>query len=71
DPHVLAGVLWKSTAGEWYLLAAGDRETVSVRTTGGLEASARGSQLTVRAKEGARAELEGSLSDGRTVSGLG
>ncbi|MFE6284177.1 hypothetical protein [Streptomyces sp. NPDC057877] len=70
DPHVLAGVLWKSPEGSWYLLAAGDRETVSVRTTGGIEASAQGNLLVAKTEQGARAELAGSLEDGRTVGGL-
>ncbi|MEU3251828.1 hypothetical protein [Streptomyces sp. NPDC006997] len=70
DPHVLAGVLWKSTEGDWYLLAAGDRDTVSVRASGGIEGSAQGHLLTAEAEAGARAELTGSLEDGRTVEGL-
>lgn len=70
EPRVLAGVLWKSGAGTWYLLAAGSRDTVSVRATGGVEGSARGRLLTVRAEQGARADLKGTLEDGRTVSGL-
>ncbi|MEU3985738.1 hypothetical protein AB0F77_37715 [Streptomyces sp. NPDC026672] len=70
DPHVLAGVLWKSGTGSWYLLATGDRETASIRTTGGVTASARGGRLAVRAKQGARAELTGTLKDGTQVNGL-
>ncbi|MGW0633492.1 hypothetical protein [Streptomyces sp. NPDC002758] len=70
DPHVLAGVLWKSGSGSWYLLAAGGRDTASVRTTGGVTANARGSRLTVRAKQGAQAQLTGTLEDGSSLSGL-
>ncbi|MEU6380839.1 hypothetical protein [Streptomyces sp. NPDC046909] len=70
DPHVLAGVLWKSAAGSWYLLAAGDKDTASVRTTGAVSGSARGNVLTVKTKEGAQAGLKGTLEDGRAVSGL-
>ncbi|GAA3495698.1 hypothetical protein GCM10019016_027990 [Streptomyces prasinosporus] len=70
EPRVLAGVLWKSAAGTWYLLAAGSRGTASVRATGGVEGSARGRLLTVRAEQGARADLEGALEDGRTIGGL-
>ncbi|MBN0047363.1 hypothetical protein JS756_25290 [Streptomyces actuosus] len=70
DPHVLAGVLWKSKAGSWYLLAAGGRDTASVRATGGVSGSAQGPVLAVRAEEGARAKLEGTLEDGRSISGL-
>ncbi|MET9757500.1 hypothetical protein ABZ016_00345 [Streptomyces sp. NPDC006372] len=70
DPHVLAGVLWKSGAGDWYLLAAGSRETASVRVRGGVSGSARGSLLTLPAERGVRAELKGTLRDGRSVGGL-
>ncbi|MFJ6831397.1 hypothetical protein [Streptomyces sp. NPDC091209] len=70
DPHVLAGVLWKSGAGAWYLLAAGSKDTASVAATGGVRGSAEGSLLTVRTKQGARAELKGTLADGRGITGL-
>ncbi|MEV7346663.1 hypothetical protein [Streptomyces sp. NPDC093544] len=70
DPHVLAGVLWKSGTGSWYLLAAGSRDTASVGATGGVTGSARGPLLSVRTKQGAQAELKGSLEDGREISGL-
>ncbi|MGW5492090.1 hypothetical protein [Streptomyces olivaceoviridis] len=71
DPHVLAGVLWKSAAGSWYLLAAGSEGTSSVSATGGVTASARGPLLAVKAEQGARADLKGTLTDGREISGLG
>ncbi|WP_426569656.1 hypothetical protein [Streptomyces canus] len=70
DPHVLAGVLWKSKAGSWYLLAAGDRRTESVRATGGVSGSAEGNLLAVPTKQGAQAELKGTLENGRSISGL-
>ncbi|MCI3270208.1 hypothetical protein [Streptomyces cylindrosporus] len=70
DPNVLAGVLWKSGAGGWYLLAAGSRGTSAVTATGGITGSGRGNLLAVRAKQGAQAELKGTLSDGRVISGL-
>jgi hypothetical protein len=70
DPQVLAGVLWKSQAGSWYLLAAGGPDTASVRAAGGVRGFAQGPLLTVRAGEGAKAELEGTLDDGRSISGL-
>jgi hypothetical protein len=71
DPHVLAGVLWKSQAGNWYLLAAGSRGTSSIAATGGMTASAGGRLLTARAEQGTRAELTGTLDDGRAINGLG
>jgi hypothetical protein len=70
DPNVLAGVLWKSEAGGWYLLAAGSRGTSSISATGGIKATAQGGQLAARTQQGAQAELKGTLADGRTISGL-
>ncbi|MGC9382586.1 hypothetical protein [Streptomyces sp. MH13] len=70
DPHVLAGVLWKSEGGHWYLLAAGDRGTESVEATGGISGAADGNLLTVKTGQGAQAELTGTLEDGRTIGGL-
>ncbi|MEU9448108.1 hypothetical protein [Streptomyces sp. NPDC048277] len=70
DPQVLAGVLWKSRAGRWYLLAAGGHDTTSIRATGGVTASASGTLLVARAKQGAQADLQGTLDDGREISGL-
>ncbi|MEV5142919.1 hypothetical protein AB0L14_00395 [Streptomyces sp. NPDC052727] len=70
DPHVLAGVLWKSAAGSWYLLAAGSEGTSSVSATGGVTASGQGPLLAAKAEQGARADLKGTLTDGRQISGL-
>lgn len=70
DPHVLAGVLWKSSGGHWYLLAAGSRGIGSIEASGGISGSADGNLLTAEAEQGARAELTGTLEDGRTVGGL-
>ncbi|WP_369237647.1 hypothetical protein AB5J56_32025 [Streptomyces sp. R21] len=70
DPHVLAGVLWKSGAGTWYLLAAGSKDTSAITATGGVTGSAHGSVLAVRTKQGAQAELKGTLKDGRGITGL-
>ncbi|NEB05818.1 hypothetical protein [Streptomyces sp. SID13726] len=70
DPQVLAGVLWKSGTGSWYLLSAGSKGTASISATGGVQGSAQGGLLAVRAKQGAQAELAGTLTDGRAVTGL-
>ncbi|MEU0290280.1 hypothetical protein [Streptomyces sp. NPDC006147] len=69
-PEVLAGVLWKSAEGAWYLLAAGSDGVAGVKATGGIEGSAKGRLLSVRAEKGARADLEGTLEDGGPVGGL-
>ncbi|QNE77809.1 hypothetical protein F0344_27330 [Streptomyces finlayi] len=70
DPHVLAGVLWKSAGGRWYLVAAGSGQFASLSTSGGVVGSSRGRLLTVRAGAGDRAELSGLLADGRKVGAL-
>ncbi|MEU6216268.1 hypothetical protein ABZ845_01900 [Streptomyces sp. NPDC047022] len=70
DPHVLAGVLWKSAEGAWYLLAAGSQDTASIHATGGVSGSGRGNLLAVRTSQGAQAGLRGTLLSGRTISGL-
>jgi len=70
DPHVLAGALWKSKAGHWFLLAAGDKDTASVRTEGGVKVSAQGNLLVVRTEQGVQASVEGTLKSGKAVKGL-
>jgi hypothetical protein len=70
DPHVLAGELWRSEGGNWYLLAAGSRDTASVGATGGVRASSQGPLLAARATQGAQVELTGTLEGGRSISGL-
>jgi hypothetical protein len=70
EPRVLAGVLWKSRGGQWYVLAAASEQFASLATSGGVTGSVRGHLLAVRAKAGARAELNGRLSDGSRVEAL-
>ncbi|OIK02297.1 hypothetical protein BIV25_01415 [Streptomyces sp. MUSC 14] len=70
DPHVLAGVLWKSAAGHWFLLAAGGKDTASISAGGGITAAGQGPLLMTRARQGAQATLKGTLTDGRAISGL-
>jgi hypothetical protein len=70
EPHVLAGVLWKARDGSWYLLAAGGAHTASITATGGVRGTFGGNLLTVRAEQGARAELTGRLDDGRPLGVL-
>ncbi len=70
QPDVLAGVLWKSAGGDWYLLAAGSDGVESVEATGGVEGRAKDRLLSVRAEKGARADLKGTLEGGGSVGGL-
>ncbi len=63
DPQVLAGVLWKSRGGQWYVLAAGDEQLRSLELSGGVTGNARGNVLAARAKEGAEAQLSGREAD--------
>nr|WP_254667911.1 hypothetical protein [Streptomyces griseus] len=69
-PRVLAGVLWRSDGGRWYVLAAGSRQFVSLSATGGVRGRADGRLLAVPARAGDRARLEGLLADGRRVRAL-
>ncbi|MEU6576979.1 hypothetical protein [Streptomyces sp. NPDC046805] len=70
DPHVLAGVLWKSGTGAWYLVAASSRNTASIRATGGVTGATRGRLLAVRAEQGAQARLKATLDDGTALNAL-
>jgi hypothetical protein len=70
DPRVLAGVLWKSRGGRWYVLAAGSQEFASLSTSGGVGGRAQGHLLAVPAQAGDRAQLSGLLADGRRVGAL-
>ncbi|MEU9110494.1 hypothetical protein AB0D04_01535 [Streptomyces sp. NPDC048483] len=69
-PRALAGVLWKATGGQWWLLAAGSEKVTSITATGGVQDRAAGHLMAVRAQEGDQAQLEGRLADGGTVTAL-
>ncbi|MEU4067545.1 hypothetical protein AB0F25_34975 [Streptomyces wedmorensis] len=64
DPRVLAGVLWQAPSGGWYVLAAGSPEFTALEVSGGVRGRSHGPVLAVRAKAGARADLDGTLEDG-------
>ncbi|QKW06120.1 hypothetical protein HUT18_06595 [Streptomyces sp. NA04227] len=71
QPHVLAGVLWKSGAGTWYLLAAGSEDVASVAARGGAEGSTQGNLLALPASRDERtARISGRLTDGSEVPSL-
>jgi hypothetical protein len=71
DQHVMAGVMWKSPAERWYLLAAGSRDTASIKATNGVDATAQGSFLATPAPRGTRATLTGRLDNGKALAPLG
>ncbi|WP_030765572.1 hypothetical protein [Streptomyces sp. NRRL F-2664] len=65
EPRVLAGVLWKSRAGQWYVVAAGSAQFASLSVSGGgVSGSANGNRLAVKAPAGAQVDLSGKLTDG-------
>nr|WP_306337919.1 hypothetical protein [Streptomyces sp. KL118A] len=68
DPKVLAGVLWKSRAGAWYLLGAGSKNVTSVTASGGERAV--GNVLAARTERSTKARLTGRLADGTKVTTL-
>ncbi len=70
DPAVLSGVLWKSPAGRWYLLAAGSPEVVSVSVSGGLTYSAPNRVIALPATRTTRATLTGRRTDGSGINAL-
>ncbi|MBZ4017733.1 hypothetical protein CCS38_18730, partial [Streptomyces purpurogeneiscleroticus] len=70
SPHALAGVLWKSAAGHWWLVAAGSEELRKVTAGGGVTGRAKGRLLAVRAEAGERARLSARLPDGGRLTAL-
>lgn len=71
EPRVLAGVLWQSRAGQWYVLAAGSAQFASLSASGGgVNGSANGNRLAVKAPAGAQVDLSGKLTDGSKAGSL-
>lgn len=68
--RVLAGVLWKSTAGSWYLVAAGSKGVTELSARGDVTGQAPGNVLAVPAQEGAQAALTGRGEDGTKIDAL-
>ncbi|MFJ4836937.1 hypothetical protein [Streptomyces sp. NPDC088746] len=69
-PRVLAGVLWRSDGGRWYVLAAGSRQFAALTATGGVRGMTHGRLLALPAREGDRPRLDGVLADGSRVGSL-
>jgi hypothetical protein len=70
DPHVLAGVMWRSPADRWYLLAAASPDTTSLTASGPLTAQSPGPLLTAPAPRGTRPTLTAHTSTGLTLHPL-
>ncbi|MEV4438965.1 hypothetical protein AB0K09_08100 [Streptomyces sp. NPDC049577] len=71
EPHVLAGVLWKSRTGAWYALAAASSDVSSITATGGARGSGPGPTLALPAATGTRTRLAARLKDGTSLAPLG
>ncbi|WP_103517653.1 hypothetical protein [Streptomyces sp. SM10] len=69
-PRVLAGVLWKSDGGRWYVLAAGSEQFASLTATGGATGRVDGRLLALPTSKGDRPRLDGLLADGSRVDSL-
>jgi hypothetical protein len=73
EPHAVNGVLWRSQAGNWYVLAAGSSKVTGIRARGrnegrsGPSGISSGRTLTLPAKKGAKAKLSAQLSNGETL----
>ncbi|MFJ6566914.1 hypothetical protein ACIQNU_05805 [Streptomyces sp. NPDC091292] len=70
DPRVLAGVLWKSEAGAWYLLAAATDDVTDVTTTGDVKSTTPGNTVALPTKQNTQATLVAHLPDGREITSL-
>ncbi|MDW6063333.1 hypothetical protein SAZ11_41695 [Streptomyces sp. FXJ1.4098] len=69
-PRVLAGALWKSRTGRWYLLAAGSSQVTAVAARGDVRGAAAGRLLTLPAEAGDQARLIGRLMGGGRLTAL-
>ncbi|MES4906801.1 MULTISPECIES: hypothetical protein [unclassified Streptomyces] len=69
-PRVLAGALWKSRTGRWYLLAAGSGQVTSVAARGDVRGTAAGRLLALPAEAGDQARLSGRLAGGGRLTAL-
>ncbi|MGK5532177.1 hypothetical protein [Streptomyces sp. URMC 129] len=70
-PSVLSGVLWRSPADSWYLVAAGSEDVTAITSTGGVTGEAAGNTAALPAEEGAEAELTAELAGGGELPMLG
>ncbi|MDT0344626.1 hypothetical protein [Streptomyces litchfieldiae] len=71
EPRVLSGVLWRSPADAWYLVAAGSEQVTAIAATGGVTGREEGRTVALPAEAGAEAELTAELADGGKLAMLG
>ncbi|MFH8367392.1 hypothetical protein [Streptomyces sp. NPDC018031] len=71
QPRVLSGVRWRSGAGQWFLLAAGSPEVVSIASGGEVRGAVLGHTLALPASAEVRPRLRARLSDGSRIRALG
>lgn len=69
-PDVMAGVMWRSPASHWYLLAAATPTVASLSASGPITARADGPLLAARAPRGARPTLTARTESGLTLRPL-
>ncbi|MCK1796200.1 hypothetical protein MTQ01_09335 [Streptomyces sp. XM4193] len=70
DPRALAGALWKSPGGTWYLLAVGSDGVTSITADGGVQARTEGRLMMTPVEQGAKAQLRATLADGGELGPL-
>ncbi|WP_189548817.1 hypothetical protein [Streptomyces lavendofoliae] len=73
EPRVLAGALWRSGDGRWWMLAAGSPQVASVTVAGGATGGVDDARLLaveVPGKPGEQVELTGRLEDGTKITSL-
>jgi hypothetical protein len=69
-PDVMAGVMWRSPASRWYLVAAGTPAVTSLSASGPITSEAHGPLLTAPAPRGSRPTLTARTSSGLTLRPL-
>ncbi|GAA2490978.1 hypothetical protein GCM10010393_23510 [Streptomyces gobitricini] len=73
EPRALAGALWRSKDGKWWMLAAGSPQVTSVAVAGGATGGVEDDRLLaveLPGKPGKQVELTGRLEDGTKITSL-
>ncbi|WP_016906829.1 hypothetical protein [Streptomyces xiaopingdaonensis] len=71
ERQVVGGVLWKSPAGESYVLAAGSAGVTGIDARGGVRATVAGRTAELHAEPSSRVKLTARLADGDELRALG